>query len=62
MFILEGGYDQASLAEAVCDSFNGIIGAGMLDSFDSGSLHEEPLDRVQDSIQEAREQLLRHVK
>eukprot|EP00878_Enallax_costatus_P030722 GHUV01033501.1.p1 GENE.GHUV01033501.1~~GHUV01033501.1.p1 ORF type:complete len:308 (+),score=59.95 GHUV01033501.1:553-1476(+) len=62
MFILEGGYDKISLAESVCDSFNGIIGAGILDTFDSGILREEPLDRVCDRIQEARGLWWGHVK
>lgn len=62
MFILEGGYDQASLAGAVCDSFNGILDGGILDSFDPGRLQGEPVSKAQDRLHEARELWWRHVK
>lgn len=62
LFILEGGYDQASLAEAVTDSISGILGGPILDTFDPASLQKEPLDKVQDVLTQSREAWLRHLK
>lgn len=45
MFILEGGYHQQSLAEAVADSFAGILGMPVLCN-GHAQLHEEPLAKV----------------
>lgn len=52
MFILEGGYDQASLADAVCSSFTGILGEGVLGDNDAAKLLEEPLEKVQGVLKE----------
>lgn len=46
MFILEGGYHQQSLGEAVVDSFAGILGLPVLSSNSNTALPEEPLDKV----------------
>jgi hypothetical protein len=46
MFILEGGYHQQSLAEAVVDSFAGILGLPVLSSGSNTVLPEEPLAKV----------------
>jgi acetoin utilization deacetylase AcuC-like enzyme len=46
MFILEGGYHQQSLAEAVVDSFAGILGLPVLSNGSNTVLPEEPLAKV----------------
>jgi hypothetical protein len=46
MFILEGGYHQQSLAEAVIDSFAGILGLPVVSSSGNTVLPEEPLAKV----------------
>jgi acetoin utilization deacetylase AcuC-like enzyme len=46
MFILEGGYHQQSLAEAVVDSFAGVLGLPVLSSSSGAALPDEPLAKV----------------
>lgn len=46
MFILEGGYHQQSLAEAVVDSFAGVLGMPLLSRSSNTALPEEPLAKV----------------
>lgn len=62
LFILEGGYDKASLAEAVCDSFSGILGGASMDTFDPCSLQKEPLDKVEALLTASREVWLKHAR
>jgi hypothetical protein len=50
MFILEGGYHQQSLAEAVVDSFAGILGLPVLSNGNNTVLPEEPLAKVRECL------------
>jgi len=52
MFILEGGYHQGSLAEAVVHSMRGMLSESA-DQVLVNGLISEPLEKVQDTINQA---------
>lgn len=53
VFLLEGGYDLEALGQSVANTFLGVLGEAPSDSFDR-KLLEEPLEKVQQVLQEAR--------
>lgn len=51
---MQGGYDAKGLSESVADSFNGVLGLPSLDKFNPALLRDEPLDKLQLAVSEAR--------
>lgn len=51
---MQGGYDFKALGDSVCDSMRGALGLASADRFNPQLLREEPLDKVQASLAEAR--------
>lgn len=51
---MQGGYDLKALSESVCDSMRGVLGLPSEDKFNPQLLRDEPLDKVQESLREAR--------
>lgn len=54
VLLLEGGYDLKALGESVANTFLGVLGEGARDRFNPDLLRDEPLDKVQGVLREAR--------
>lgn len=54
VFLLEGGYDLDALGESVAETFRALLGQPSMDSFDARLLQQEPTDRVNTVLREAR--------
>jgi acetoin utilization deacetylase AcuC-like enzyme len=54
VFLLEGGYDLKGLSDSVADSMRGLLSLPSLDGFDKGMLADEPRDKVEAAVAEAR--------
>lgn len=54
VMLLEGGYDLKALGESVSDSFRGMLGESSVDKFNPDLLRNEPLEKVQAVLKEAR--------
>ncbi|PRW56020.1 histone deacetylase 14 isoform X1 [Chlorella sorokiniana] len=54
VFLLEGGYDLKALGESVANTFLGVLGEGPADAFNPDLLRDEPTEKVQQVLLEAR--------
>ncbi|KAI3436510.1 hypothetical protein D9Q98_005927 [Chlorella vulgaris] len=54
VMLLEGGYDLKALGESVANTFLGVLGEAAADNFNPALLRDEPMDKVQQVLREAR--------
>lgn len=54
VFVLEGGYDLKALGESVANTFLGVLNEHAVDKFDAALLRDEPLDKVDLVLLEAK--------
>ncbi|KAK9819188.1 hypothetical protein WJX74_000586 [Apatococcus lobatus] len=53
MFLLESSYDLKALAEAVADTFQGLLGGASIDKFNPDLLRDEPRDKAHRLLKDA---------